>query len=251
MAVTTLPIICYDNLLEIGTTTGDGVYPANAYDWLTGDYWTTSAASGFLETTLAPAASADYLAIFGHNLKTVAATIKLQYWTGAAYDDVPGATITPGEDERAYVVFFTSVSSTKYKVVVTTDGNAATLAVVAHGARTEMERGAEAGFMPPRFARRDVITNIVAQNGQRIGSTLVRGGVSGALSLSLLTAAWVRSTLDPFIEHARGNGGWFLAWNPSGYSAEAAYCWATDTPQVSLSDPGLMSTVIVYDGRVK
>jgi len=110
-----LPRIGYDNLLEQGTITSSTTDYANAYDWLTHDAWTPGH-NGWMITDIGSSEAADYLAIAVHDLHDEAATIKLQRWNGAGYDDVPGATITP-TSARTYMVFFTQVSATKSRAL--------------------------------------------------------------------------------------------------------------------------------------
>jgi len=152
-----LPAIGYDNYLTHSgvTPTGDGTNPEYAYNWRTDDAWTTGAASGYIEADMTTSHSPDYFAVVGHTLGTRSATIKLQYWTGAAYADIPEATATPSDD-TAIMVVFTPVAATKFKLVVTTDGTAVTIAVASFGEVTTLERGLRGGYAPPPLARRRI-----------------------------------------------------------------------------------------------
>jgi len=240
-----LPIIGYENLLEDGTTTGDGSGAANAYDWLTYDVWTTEAASGYLENTPGGTQTVDYMAWAGHTIFSQTGAIKLQYWTGA-YTDVPGSSVTPTSDAPGMVVF-PPVSSTKFKVVVSGLDAAATIAVVSIGTALELERGAQAGFVSPQFGRRDKILNATAQGGQLLGRSLIRTGVAGSLSLAHLTESWVRIHMDDWITHSRTKG-WFLLWNGAAQPNEVAYCWTTGTPVPAYEAPGMMKANVAFEG---
>lgn len=240
-----LPIIGYENLLESGTTTGDGSNPANAYDWLTYDAWTTAAASGYLENTPGGTQNVNYLAWAGHDIFTQTGDIKLQYWTGA-YTDVPGSSVTPGSDKPGMVVF-PSVSSTKFKVVLSNLDAAATVALVSIGTRLELERGATAGFVAPTFGRQDRILNATAQGGQLLGRSLIRTGLAGKITLAHLSESWVRISMDGWITHSREKG-WFLLWNKDALPNEVAYCWTTATPRPSYEAPGMMKADVAFEG---
>lgn len=241
-----LPIIGYENLLESGTVTNDGSDPANAYDWLTYDVWTTGAASGYLEVDIGSSTACDYLAIAGHTIDEQTGDCKLQYWTGAAFADVPGSAFTPS-DGSPHMVVFPSVSATKYKFVCSNLDAAATLAVVSFGTRLELERGAQAGFVAPTFGRQDRILNATAQGGQLLGRSLIRTGLAGKLSLAHLTESWVRIHMDDWITHSREKG-WFLLWNEDALPNEVAYCWTTGTPRPSYEAPGMMTVDVAFEG---
>jgi hypothetical protein len=226
------PIIGYHDLLVDGTVSGDGTNPENAYDQRTDDAWATGAASGYLETVLGSADTCDYMAVVGHTLATRSATIKAQYWTGAAYSDIPGATATPTADTAFMVLFPQSVSTTKFKIVVTTDGSAATLAVVQLGNRLNLQRGIRGGYSSPRFARDDQYYNAITVGGKLTGRSLISSGVSGTLQLSNLDSEWVRTDLEAFLTASRTRG-WFVMWHPDEYDDEVAYCYTTGTPRPS------------------
>lgn len=245
-----LPVIGYDNLLEQGTVTGVPVAnAANAYDWLTHDSWTTNAAAGTLTLVLANAMPADYFAFFAHTLHSYAATIKLQYKTGAAWVDVPGTTVVPG-DGKPILKTFTTIHSAQWRVDVVTNGTAVNLGVVSFGKRLKLQRGAYVGFMPPRFARRDTYMNAQSQDGHQLGRSLIRTGIENTLALDHLTVGWVRSDLEPFLVHSRTKS-WFLLWNPLRRPDEAAYCWTTGMPQPNNTGPGYMGVDIAFEGRVE
>jgi hypothetical protein len=250
MPVSLLPIIAYDNLLTHAdsTTTGTGTDPENAYDWRQDDVWTTLAASGELEADLgATTETANYYAISTHDLFTNGATVKLRYWTGGAYADVPGSSFTPVADV-AFVVPFEPVESTKFKLVVTTGGTAAQIAVASFGEYLEMEQGLQNGYSPPRFARRDTVLNNRSQGGKFIGRSLIRTGTSGTLSFKTLDEQWLRNNVDPFILASRTQG-WFFLWNPLGRPEEAAYCWTSSTPNPAQTGGGGFTAVsIAYEG---
>ena len=243
-----LPRVGYDNLLEQGTVTSSTTDFANAYDWLTHDAWTPGH-NGWMITDIGFSEAADYLAIAVHDLATEAATIKLQRWNGAAYDDIPGATITPTSN-RTYMVFFTQVAATKYRLWVTTDGDPVSIACVAFGTYLEMERGAQVGYTPAPYARVDRILDNWTNGGQLGGRSLVRSASEGTLQMDMLTPAWVRASLDPFINLSRTQG-WFLSWDYENYLDEPALCWTKTTPRPSYSSESLMSVGIDYKARTE
>lgn len=240
------PTIGYDNLLLQGTVTANGSNGANAYDWFQDSVWTTAAATGTLESNIGSSVPCDYYAISTHNLYTRSATVKLQYWTGAAYSDVAGSSRTPTSNDCLFVPFF-SVSATKFQLVVTTDGTAATLGVVSFGKRLDLAEGLQNGYTPPRFARRDDLYNNMSQNGKFIGRSLVSTGVTGDMNITNVDEEWMRINMDPFITASRTQG-WFLLWNPLEKPLEAAYCWTTATPAPQQIGAQLTSIQITYEG---
>lgn len=242
------PVIGYENWLEDGTVTSDGTDEENAYNWLTGDAWTSGASSGYISVDLTTSHECDYYAVCGHNINTKGGSTKMQYWTGSGFSDIPESIYTP-PDDNAFMIPFPSKSATQFRFNVTGLSAACTVAVVTFGRRLECEQGVTAGYIPPRFARQDTIYSAMAHEGAYIGRSLVRTGVSGSLDLAHLSEDWVRAELDPFVETSRTQG-WFLLWSPVARPAECSYCWTTGTPQPRYEDVGLMSVSIKYNGLV-
>jgi len=248
------PIIGYHNLLEDSGAVIVGVpaaVVANAYDWLTYDYWTTNAAAGTITATFAEAKAADYFAFFGHTLADKNGTIKLQYKQGAgAWTDIPETFVTPG-DTRPVFKTFDKIFANQWRVVIVCDaGETVNLAVVSFGEKLSMQRGAYVGVTPPPFARVDTILNSETQDGQFLGRSLIRTGISGSMDFDMFTAAWVRLSLNDFILHARTKG-WFIAWYPTTYPDEVAYCWTSGTPQPNNTKQGRMGMSLAYEGRAE
>ena len=243
----TLPLIGYNNLLVDGTTSGDGTNPENAYDWLTYDYWTTGAASGYIETTFGGAQTADYFAFALHDLYTQSASIKLQYWTGAAYADITETVVTPANNTAQFIPF-PQKSATKYKVVVTTGGAAAYIGAVAFGDRLQLSRGCQPGYIPPELSYRDEILNNKSQGGQLLGRSILHTGIAGAIQLNDMTDEWAHVHFDPFVSHARRYA-WFLLWSPDARPDDAAVCWTTKPIEPKYSRVGFVSAQVNYEGR--
>lgn len=248
MSVGLLPIIGYDNLLtKTGVTvTANGSNGANAYDWLQDDVWTTAGATGTLEASFAGNVSCDYYAISTHTLGTRSCTVKMQYWTGAAYADVSGSSRALTSNDCVFVCF-SKHTATKFQLHITTDGSAATCAVISFGVRLEMDEGLQLGYTPPRFARRDVLYNNMSHSGKFIGRSLIRTGIMGDMNIRNVDEDWMRVNVDPFITASRTQG-WFLLWNPVERPTEAAYCWTTETPRPQQDGAQLTSVQISYEG---
>lgn len=245
------PIIGYDNLLtnSAATVASDGTNGANAYDWRTDDSWTTGAASGYLRTTFGSTQPMNYVAVVGHDLGTNGATVKMQRWNGASYDDIAGSSYTP-PDDTAFMLIFDNVDALRYQFVVTTGGTAATIAVVSFGQRLELERGITSEYTPPTLSRQDTYYNNVAHSGAFVGRALVRSGITGSLALQNLSKSWVRVDLDPFITASRTQG-WFILWNHNEHPNEVGYCWTTSTPQPVEIGDGFMNCTITYNGLIE
>ena len=248
------PVIGYNNLLESGTvsasTEATGYEKENAFDWLTYDWWKPTAVTAYLTVDMGSATACDYFALAGHDLGTQGAGVVLQYSTDNFAADINDAftTLTPSDDS---VIFqsFTSQSKRYWRVKLTTA--VASLGTVAFGERLDMPEGMGVGFIPPTMSFDDDVTNNRAHGGAYLGRSVLREGASGSISFDLLTPAFVRSDWMPFIEHARSKP-FFLSWDETNYSGEAAYCWTDGaiTPP-KYSHTNYMSASLKYKALTK
>lgn len=242
-----LPIICYRNLFETGTVTTDGSDKENAYDWLTHDAWTTNDPTSYLRVNMGSSTACDYMAIAGHDIFTQTASVKLQHGpNGADWTDVAETVLTP-TDNDVIIIPFPAISAQWWQVYLSGLDAAASIAVVSIGERLTLQRGCQAGFVPPSMARADKILNSRTQDGAFLGRSLIRTGARGSIQLAHLSESWVRLHLDDFITHARTKG-WFLLWNESAQPSETVYCWSSKTSQPSFEAPGRMQVSIDYEG---
>ncbi|HEY0220024.1 MAG TPA: hypothetical protein VGC26_09720, partial [Afipia sp.] len=58
-----------------------------------------------------------------------------------------------------------------------------------------------------------------------------------SVPLSLITPAWYRANMDPFLAAAKETP-FFFAWRPNTYPREVGFCWLTDDPMPVPVDTG-------------
>lgn len=225
-----------------------GFEKENAYDWKSYTWWKPSAAgANWLRASFGAAKSADYMAISGHNIGTLGATVKCQYSTngGSTWNDI-GGTIAPADDNVIFVVF-DSTSAADWRIY--TD-SACTIGVVSIGETTELPVGMGVGFNIPTMAQNDKFNTSVSEGGEHIGNSLRRQNLSFTISLNLVDPAWIRSTWQDFIDHARLYP-FFFSWDSENHSDEAVYCWVNK----AIAKPSYISPVrgkvsLNVEGRV-
>lgn len=59
-----------------------------------------------------------------------------------------------------------------------------------------------------------------------VGRVIIGGTLRTTADFRLLSAAWMRSTLDPFLEES-GEIPFFFAWSPERYPSEVGFVWLT------------------------
>lgn len=101
------------------------------------------------------------------------------------------------------------------------------VAVIYIGKALAMQRSIYVGHVPITLSRQTITNNNLSENGQYLGRSIVRGGVSTVASFQHLKADWYRANFDPFVKSAREYP-FFFAWRPDGAPNEVGYVWTNE-----------------------
>lgn len=238
-------IICYDNLLvsplvDTITPTSErtGFSAANAYDWYTTSYWSPTSASGNHRLTVefTEAVSADYFAIYRHNLGTVGGTVVLEHSNdGSAW--TTAFTATAADDNQLLLKTFNAVSALFWRVTFAlSSATPFFVGVIMFGAKLPLYRGMVGGFVVPRHGRKNQITNQKTEGGQFVGRAITSQGAASTITFKTIPQDWVRDYWEAFVEHAELLP-FVFSWNHTFRPEDACYCMtAGDMPDIAIDD---------------
>lgn len=240
--------VCYDNhltspLLTSVTPTSQrsGFSVENCYDWYTTTYWSPTFASGYayFQAEFSSAVSADYLAIYRHNLGSVGGTFYVEYshdnW--GTYFLASTSTLITAADNELKISSFASVTARYWRVVFNlSTATPFFVGVVMLGRKTHLYRGMIAGFTVPRHGRKNDIVNQKTEGGQFVGRVKTSQGARTSINFKHVTQSWVRVIWEPFVKHAELYP-FLFSWNHDTYPQDAVYC-VTDgeIPHISIND---------------
>jgi len=235
--------IGYKNLF---TTTGvtvtastedTGYEKENAYDWLGYDFWKpTATGDSWIRASFASAQTANYAAIWGHDLADHASSIKPQYSTNAGSTWNDCASVVAPSDNSTIFFSWDDTSAADYRILVTNPTTIAAIAGAQIGEALELPYGMAVGFAPSALSPMVDLKTAVSEKGVFIGGSKVREGIEGSLTVDLLEPAWVRSNWSPFIDHAQTPKPFVFVWDDVNYSTEAVLGWVENkipTPNYS------------------
>lgn len=225
-------IICYDNkltsaLLTSITPTSErtGFNVENAYDWYTTSFWSPTAASGnhSFVAQFSIAVSADYFAIYRHNLGTVGGTVVLEYSNdGTSYTTL--FTASTADDNELLLKTFESVSATYWRVKFNLSSSTPFyVGVVMFGQKLSLYRGMIGGFVVPRHGRKNKITNQKTEGGQMVGRVKISNGAATNIVFKSVPQVWVRDYWEAFVLHAEVLP-FIFSWNHTFHPEDACYC---------------------------
>jgi hypothetical protein len=250
--------IGYKNLFtELGATvtasTEETDYDKeNAYDGFGYDWWKpTVAGDSWLRVSLVAAQTADYMAIWGHDLSLHGSSIKTQYsidngstWVDATY------VVTPTNDNTIFINF-TTILAADWRVLVTNPTTIAAIAGVQIGEALTFPRAMENGFAPPSLAPMIKLKTSRTESGAFLGGSKLSEGIKGSFNLTNLNPAWVRSVWQPFINYAQTPKTFVFSWDSVNHSNEVILGWVTDkVPDPKYITPLLMSISLNFEGTL-
>lgn len=238
-------IICYDNLLQsplvdsiTPTSERTGYNVENAYDWYTTSYWSPTAATGNhrIVAEFTEPVTADYFAIYRHNLGTVGGDVVLEYSDdGISYTAAFSAVEVA--DNVLKIVTFDSESALFWRVTFSLDSTTPFYCgVIMFGQKLSLYRGMGAGFVVPRNGRKNKIINQRTEGGQFVGRVKVGQGASSTIISKQVPNAWVREHWESFLTHAETLP-FLFSWNHTFYPQDAVYCTIDgDTPVLATNE---------------
>ena len=241
-----LPRIGYQNLFDepdaVITASKESVlYPKeNAYSGFLYDWWSTGdIGTDYLYLKLSSKKSANYFAVFGHNLGTVGSSVQLQYsddeviWVNAT-----GA-YSPAGTEGVFRAFDT-IQAKYWRIKVNSPSQAPLIAVIMLGEALVFPWNPDVGFSPASLNFDDKYSNVQSQNGVFLGRSIYRSGTSGRISVDLLDPVWIRDVWMPFVQSTRTKP-FVFAWDYLNHPTEVVYCWtAKNQKPPKYSQPNYM-----------
>lgn len=244
--MTTNCFVCYDNVLTsplltsvIATTELSGFSVANCYDWYTTSYWSPIRYIGYhyFTATFSSPVTADYLAIYRHNLGTVGGIFYLEYSNDGLAWSLATPLITGTTDNKLKINLFTAVTARYWRVVFNLyTATPFYVGVVMLGRKLPLYRGMIAGFTVPRHGRKNDIVNQKTEGGQFVGRVKTSQGARTSINFKHVTQSWVRANWEAFVRHAELLP-FLFSWNHDTYPQDAVYC-VTDgeIPHISIND---------------
>ena len=249
-------MIGYDNLFTASgvtvTASGDatGYEKENAYDWKQYDWWKHEITGiSWLRASFGGAQDADYMAVYGHNLHDVGGSVKPQYSTNGGGDWIDADTVVSPTDGNTIVFTFASISAADWRAYIVTSTGEAVIAGIMIGEALELNRDVTSGFKPPTLSPDIESKTAMSELGVNLGVSNIRTGVSGTLSLSNVSASWVRTEWLPLIAHLNSGYPCVFSWDNTNYPDEACLIWkANAVGKPSQISKNLMTIDLQYEG---
>jgi hypothetical protein len=215
------PLVLYESRLNdatpVASTTAAGYDVLNLRDARPYTFWKPTAVPATVTVDCGSSKSADYLAVYGHDLFATGCTIEVRKSTdNFAANDVLVNTHTPTDDEPI-LRLFTSTSSRYWRLRVLT-GTAPTLAIAMLGVKIEIPAGVREGFDP---VGRVIKAQYNRSNaGHPLGKVIQFREWKERLVFELVSWTWARDTWKAAAEAWLESEPWLFSWNADTYPKE-------------------------------
>jgi hypothetical protein len=226
------PIIGWHNLVTVDTLqvdeedadfpTSNLGNPATNLVWKSG-----STVDQYLTVLFGEEVEVDYIAMARHNLGSglVAVTVQgLPFGgnpaTDGDWDELVAQHLLASDGPALWRFAPTYLIGLRLKLEP--DAVEPQAAVLYCGKLLVFERGVQPGHTPIPYARQRDIIAPRSQSGEFLGRVISGGSLVSSVSITKLSAAWYRSSLDPFFE-VSAEQPFFWAWSPERYPEEVGY----------------------------
>lgn len=162
----------------------------------------------------------DYIAVARHNFASAAIAVKVEGYVSGAWTQMVQETMLP--DDGPALFRFAPQSLSQIRLTLAAGSAAPRAAVVYVGRLLVLERKIWAGHVPMPHGRRTRVTNGRSESGTYLGRIVTGEWRETKVPLTLLTPAWVRAELDPFLAVALDLP-FFFAWRPATYPREVGF----------------------------
>lgn len=241
-----LPLIAYDNIVTTlniaATTSADGypvsrlANPATHLEWHASDTTTQ-----YLTVTTGSAEDVEYIGVVGHNWGSTGANVSIEHldvgFSPPVWVETEAAFIPASDDP---IVWRIDPRPENFRIKIipgsSSPGFEPIAAVVQAGSLLVMERKIYSQHLPITYGRKLVVSNGRSESGKFLGRVVIGEDNETTASFRLITPAWFRANIPPFLEVAK-EFPFFFVWRPSTYPDEVGYVWLMDDPAPTPEDP--------------
>lgn len=216
-----------------GTITAGGTGGDLAANEFTNQRWTPGALPATWTLVTAADANVDTVFIAAHNLGTTGTTIAVQTAATVGGAFTTRATVVP-TDNSAIAVMFNNAGSPyvirEIRLSLTGASSDVEVGIIRAGVALQMTQPVYGGIQPIGLTRLVETQHAISETGQWLARRVQRQALRTEMTWTHLTAAWYRSTFEPF-SLTLPQTPFGLIQNPSKMPESVAWCWVDQTPQ--------------------
>lgn len=189
----------------------------------------------------------DYVGIAGHNFSSGEIPVSVGYFDTSSppvWVELVEEVMLP--DDGPLILRFTSQSLATVKIKLGAGSDNPRAAVVYVGKLLVVERKIYVGHTPLPDGIKSSVANGRSESGKFLGRIELGEWRESTIPLSLVTPAWFRTYMRPFLREGK-NLPFFFAWRPEDYPFESGFAVLMEDPVPSPAGP---SNLIAFEMKV-
>ena len=202
------------NWLSGGTVTASstatGYFAGGPTNSLTYERWKPAGATATWEYDHGSAVECDYCAIAAHTMGTNGNSLTVQYYDGAAWQDLTASTAIT--TDGPLMAILEPVTAQRWRISLAS-GTAPEIGVVKFGSALQMQQPLYGGHAPISTARQTILRSNYSETGEFLGRSKQRTYLATQYAWQHPTEAWVRANWPTF-QLATESEPFFIAWRP-------------------------------------
>jgi len=245
-----LPAVGWRNVVTAGSIVADTqeanfpasnlANPATHLEWRAADD-----SEQYLTVTTNETDDIDYVGIAKHNFGSAEIPVSVEAYDGANWNEIVEEVMLA--DDGPVILRFEAQSIGQLRIRLQAGSDNPRAAVVYVGKLLDLERKVYVGHTPLPDGIEAEIANGRSESGNFLGRIVLGEWRASPVPLSLISPAWFREHMRPFLKAANETP-FFFAWRPASYPYETGYAWFTGS--VPKPAPAGPSNLIAMDWQL-
>ena len=199
----------------------------NAYDWFLYDWWKKNGnGSIILDLDFGSSIEVQSWGIAGHNFSDGTGNAAIQTSTTGAWagEQVTVDTVVAPTTTDVVYRIITPVSSRYWRMFYTGTAGPYYASQLFLGDALALPHAPRLGFVSPKNAAEDDISNNMSDGGFNLGRSVYSEGSKFSIDMSKVDESWVDANWQTLYEAIRSHA-FFYVWDQENRPTEAAFCW--------------------------
>ncbi|MBR1230201.1 hypothetical protein JQ600_35490 [Bradyrhizobium sp. AUGA SZCCT0176] len=222
---------------EAGFPASNLANPATHLEWRAEDD-----SEQYLTITTNEVDEIDYVGVARHNWGSSAIVVSIEGFIDGVWTEIVEEVMLP--DDGPALFRFDPQSLAEIRIKLQTGDDIPRAAVVYVGKLLIVERKVYVGHVPLPHGRKSNVINGMSETGNSLGGIEIGAWRETTIPLSLITPAWHREYMNPFLAAVGKRLPWFFGWRPETYPREIGFCKLVDDVAPVPTGP---SNLIAFD----
>ena len=209
------------------TSEATGFEKENAYDWLLHDWWKKNGTGTAIFTVdFGSSVEIESWGVAGHNWSDGTGDIVVQRSATGAFSGEQTTVQSISNPSSSIIVYrvITPATDRYWRIYYNGTGGPYYASQLFLGDALALPHAPRLGFVSPKNAAEDDISNNMSDGGFNLGRSVYSEGSKFSIDMSKVDESWVDTNWQTLYEAIRSHA-FFYVWDQENRPTEAAFCW--------------------------